>query len=117
MKKLLLSFGIILTLAIQPSKAQNSVEQTARIKAILPVIDQICQDFATKMHLPSLAYGLVFNGQVIHSKSLGITNIPTKSLANNQSVYRVASMSKSITAMAILQLRDAGKLKLDDPVY
>lgn len=117
MKKLLLSFGIILTLAIQPSKAQNSVEQTARIKAILPVIDQICQDFATKMHLPSLAYGLVFNGQVIHSKSLGITNIPTKSLANNQSVYRIASMSKSITAMAILQLRDAGKLKLDDPAY
>jgi CubicO group peptidase (beta-lactamase class C family) len=94
--------------------SQNS---TDKIKAILPTIDQICKGFAIKNHLPSLAYGLVVDGKVIHSKALGIANISTNEKANLQSVYRIASMSKSFTAMAILQLRDAGKLRLDDPIY
>jgi CubicO group peptidase (beta-lactamase class C family) len=54
---------------------------------------------------------------VIHSNALGVANTTTNSKANLQSVYRIASMSKSFTAMAILQLRDAGKLQLDDPAY
>jgi CubicO group peptidase (beta-lactamase class C family) len=99
------------------SFAQNNVEQTERIKAALPTIDRICKEFAEKHHLPSLVYGLVVDGQFIHANNIGVINTEAKSLATKQSVYRIASMSKSFTAMAILQLRDAGKLKLDDPAY
>lgn len=96
----------------------NTNAQTAdQVKEALPVIDKICKDFAEKNHLPSLVYGIVMDGQVIHSNHLGIANTANKTLANGQTVYRIASMSKSFTAMAILQLRDAGKLKLDDPAY
>ena len=116
MKKAVLSVCLILAYFVNIN-AQNNAEQAEKIKTILPTIDQICQDFAKKNHLPSLVYGLVVDGKVVHSNALGIANTTTNSNANLQSVYRIASMSKSFTAMAILQLRDAGKLKLDDPVY
>ena len=99
------------------SYCQNKATQAEKIESFLPTIDQICKDFALKNHLPSLVYGLVVDGKVIHSNALGIANTTTHSNANLQSVYRIASMTKSFTAMAILQLRDAGKLKLDDPAY
>jgi CubicO group peptidase (beta-lactamase class C family) len=116
MKKAILFLSIV-TISLLNVYGQNNSEQADKIKAILPTIDQICQDFAKKNHLPSLVYGLVVDGRVIHSNALGIANTTTNSKANLQSVYRIASMSKSFTAMAILQLRDAGKLKLDDPAY
>jgi CubicO group peptidase (beta-lactamase class C family) len=117
MKKTKLIIGFLVILFCLKLKAQNIENQHSNIKAALPTIDLICKAFAEKHHLPSLAYGLVVDGKFIHANTIGNINTETKNPANNQSVYRIASMSKSITAMAILQLRDAGKLKLDDPAH
>ncbi|MES2795824.1 MAG: serine hydrolase domain-containing protein, partial [Bacteroidota bacterium] len=87
-----------------------------KIQPLLPKIDAIFEEFKTKNNLPSVAYGLVVDGKIIYQKSIGATNYKTNQLADNQSVYRIASMSKSFASVAILQLRDAGKLKLDNPV-
>ncbi|MDZ7897095.1 MAG: serine hydrolase [Arcicella sp.] len=116
MIKVFLFLNVII-ISLSDGYSQSKPEQSDKIKAILPTIDQICQDFVIKNHLPSLVYGLVIDGKVVHSNAIGIANITTNSKANLQSVYRIASMSKSFTAMAILQLRDAGKLHLDDPAY
>jgi CubicO group peptidase (beta-lactamase class C family) len=45
----------------------------------------------------------------------GIRNVTTNAPVDTQTVFRIASMTKSFTALSILQLRDAGKLSLDDP--
>jgi CubicO group peptidase (beta-lactamase class C family) len=87
-----------------------------KITPILPKIDSIFQEFKMKNNLPSVAYGLVVDGKIIYEKSVGTTNYKSNQNADNQSVYRIASMSKSFASVAILQLRDAGKLKLDNPV-
>ena len=116
MRKIFLSLSVLLAFFTK-NYSQNNIEQAEKLKTILPTIDKICKDFTEKNHLPSLVYGLVVDGKVIHSNALGIANTTTNSKANLQSVYRIASMSKSFTAMAILKLRDAGKLKLDDPAY
>ena len=116
MKKLSIVLGIVWLCTIQKLSAQTDPVQLARIKAALPVIDQICKENVEKNHLPSLVYGLVLDGKVVHFNAVGFSNIEKNIQASEQSVYRIASMSKSITAMAILQLRDAGKLKLDEPV-
>ncbi len=54
------------------------------------------------------------DGKLVHTGSVGYTDVARKTPATTQSLFRVASMSKSFTAMAILQLRDAGQLSLDD---
>lgn len=117
MKINILLFSFLLTFSTVHLKAQKLTTSYEIIQPYFYTIDQICKEFAEKHHLPSLVYGLVVDGKLIHSGQVGIINTTTKNSANNASVYRIASMSKSFAAMAILKLRDAGKLRLDDPAY
>lgn len=86
------------------------------IEAAFPVIDRLYKDYAEKNHFPGLVYGIVVDGKLIHTGNIGYINLDAKTLATSKSDFRIASMTKSFTAMAILKLRDEGKLKLDDPV-
>lgn len=88
-----------------------------RIKALIPELDAKFQDFKVKSHLSSVAYAVLLDGKIIYQSNTGIVNYKTNKVADNQSVYRIASMSKSFASVAVLQLRDAGKIKLDDPVW
>ena len=88
-----------------------------RIKAILPVIEKMFLDFRKKNNSPAVAYGLMVDGKLILSGSDGLANLANKTPATTTSAFRIASMSKSFTAMAIVKLRDQGKLRLDDPAY
>lgn len=88
-----------------------------KIQAAMPVIDKLFKDYGEATHFPGIAYGIIVDGKLIHTGYTGYTDIDKKVEVNSQSAFRIASMTKSFTAMAILKLRDEGKLKLDDPVY
>jgi len=92
-------------------------DRLKKIEASYPVIDKIYKEYAEQNHFPGLVYGIVVDGKLIHTGNIGYTNLKDKTEANSKSDFRIASMSKSFTAMAILKLRDEGKLKLDDPAY
>ncbi len=91
-------------------------DRLGKMKAAFPVIDKIFQDHFENNHFPGMAYGIVADGQLVHSNSFGIANISSNSLSTAQTAFRIASMSKSFTALSILKLRDEGKLNLHDPV-
>lgn len=91
-------------------------DRVAKIKALAPAIETIYRDWATKNHFPGLTYGIVVDGQVVLSGGMGYTEVAKKTPATPKSVFRIASMTKSVTALAILKLRDAGKLRLDAPI-
>lgn len=88
----------------------------AKIQKLFPKIDDMYRSFAEKNHVPGYAFGIMVDGKLIYTGSGGYSNLETKQLASPQSMFRIASMTKSFTALAILQLRDDGKLQLDDPV-
>ena len=92
-------------------------DRLKKIEAAYPLIDKIYKDYAEQNHFPGLVYGIVLDGKLVHSGGVGRTELKGKLPATSQSDFRIASMSKSFTAMAILKLRDQGKLKLDDPLY
>lgn len=69
-----------------------------------------------KNHLPGVAYGLVVDDSLVFSGAFGYSNLETGTPATTRTFFRIASMSKSFTAMAVLKLRDEGKLRLTDPV-
>lgn len=96
----------------------SSFGQTAeeRIRKIGPNLDARFREFKEKNHLSSVSYALVLDGKVIHTSYEGVINHVTTQKPDGRSVYRIASMSKSFAGVAILQLRDEGKLKLEDPV-
>ena len=88
-----------------------------KIMQAFPIIDKIFKDYADANHLPGVAYGLVVDGKLVYKGNIGYTDIEKKIPVTSSSLFRIASMSKSFAAMAILKLRDEGKLDLDDPAY
>ncbi|GAB3258485.1 serine hydrolase domain-containing protein [Larkinella harenae] len=91
-------------------------QRLEKIRAVLPAVEQLYRDHAKNNNYPGLAFGVVVDGQLVHSGGYGYTNVAKKTAVTSQSLFRIASMSKSVTTMAILKLRDEGKLRLDDPV-
>ncbi|MBK9156337.1 MAG: beta-lactamase family protein [Chloracidobacterium sp.] len=92
-------------------------DRLERIKKTFPAIEKMYKEHAVRNHFPGIAYGIVVDGKLELSGSDGFTKIEKKTPVTSQSLFRIASMSKSFTAMAILKLRDDGKLSLDDPAY
>ncbi|MBP5999849.1 MAG: beta-lactamase family protein [Sediminibacterium sp.] len=89
----------------------------AKLQAAMPLVDNLYKAYAEKNHFPAYAFAVVLDGELLYKNVGGWANIEEKIPANGETMFRIASMSKSFTTMAILQLRDAGKLKLDDPVF
>jgi CubicO group peptidase (beta-lactamase class C family) len=87
-----------------------------KIEAVFPVIDQLYKAYAAKNHIPGMVYGIIADGKLVHTGNTGYADYQNKIAASSTSDFRIASMTKSFTAMAILKLRDEGKLKLDDPL-
>jgi CubicO group peptidase (beta-lactamase class C family) len=112
---LVLSF-LIPILFGNAATAQTKSERVHRIEAALPVVDNIFKDFAAQNHFPGFVYGIIADGYLIHTGNIGYTDLEKKTLADIHSGFRIASMTKSFTALAILKLRDEGKIHLDDPV-
>jgi CubicO group peptidase (beta-lactamase class C family) len=61
-------------------------------------------------------YGIVLHGELIHVRGIGTLRLGEEAVPGADSLYRIASMTKSFTAATVLSLRDAGLLGLDDPV-
>ena len=97
--------------------AQTAADRLNSIEKLYAVIDKIGQQYAASNHFPGFVFGLLVDGKLVHTFSNGYTDIDKKIPVTPKSCFRIASMTKSFTAMAIVKLRDEGKLKLDDPVY
>lgn len=98
-----------------PPPAFADPDRRAKLAAAFPTIDRLMQDFAREQHLPGATWGIVIDGELAHVGVTGLRDLARKQPVDGDTVFRIASMTKSFTAMAILQLRDAGRLSLDDP--
>src|SRR5687767_287883 len=67
------------------------------------------------LRIPGVAVGIVRNDQIVYLKGFGIAD-PSGRPVTPQTSFRLASVSKTITALAIMQLVEAGKIELDAPV-
>lgn len=67
-------------------------------------------------HLPGVAVGVVADQQLVWSRGFGFADVAQKTPMTPQTRFRMASHSKLFTATAVMQLREQGTLRLDDPV-
>jgi CubicO group peptidase (beta-lactamase class C family) len=76
-------------------------------------VDALVAGYHRRGGQPGLAYGIVAGGELVHAAGLGERHLGGAP-PDAGTVFRIASMTKSFTASAILTLRDDGLLRLDD---
>lgn len=82
----------------------------------LAAVDELFARDFERGRSPGVVYAVVRDGEVLHWRGLGTTTPGEDSPPTDRTVQRIASMSKSFTATAVLLLRDRGLLRLDDLV-
>jgi len=116
--------ALLALLATSTASAQSSVapppsfdlpDRVERLTRAIPAVDSVMRAFMERTRAPGIAYGVIVDGKLLHVAAHGLREVPSGAKVDTSSVFRIASMTKSFTALAILQLRDAGKLALDDP--
>lgn len=118
----MLRFPAILLLSLTASVAGRppvprftDPERRAKLEAAFPQVIAVFEDFWREQKIPGLAFGVVIDGELALVRGFGEQNRETHAPVTPETVFRIASMTKSFTALAILQLRDEGKLSLEDP--
>ena len=81
----------------------------------LAEIDKIFADWRLAAHAPGVVYGVVADGKLVHVEGLGVQDLAMEKPVTGESLFRIASMSKAFTALAILKLRDEGNISLEAP--
>ena len=118
MKAFILAWALVAPVAV-PAAAQQPMAVAPSANPIDPAtladIDNIFRDWRLSAHAPGLAYGIVADGRLVHAKGLGVQDLASNRPVTLDSLFRIASMSKAFTALAILKLRDEGKISLDAP--
>lgn len=91
-------------------------DRAARVREVAPAIAKLIEEHARERHIPGVAFGIVVDNELVATAATGFINLEEQIPATSRSAFRIASMTKSFTAMAILKVRDEGKLSLSDPV-
>ena len=95
--------------AENPKKLGFSPERLNRI-------DSVMTDFVRSGKMPGMVAMIIRHGKVGYFRSFGQKNIEEKKAMSNDALFRIASMSKAITSVAIMTLYEKGYFLLTDPV-
>jgi CubicO group peptidase (beta-lactamase class C family) len=88
----------------------------AALTDALSGIQQAIADLVDQYHVPGAAVGIVREQKLAWFGGFGFADFEAERVPDEHTLYRVGSITKTFTATAIVQLRDEGKLGLDDPL-
>lgn len=74
------------------------------------------ESFMEREKVPGIAVAISRDGDVLYQKGFGVRDLETREPVTPETIFGVASVTKSFTAVAIMQLAAEGKLSLEDPV-
>jgi CubicO group peptidase (beta-lactamase class C family) len=86
------------------------------IAARVPLIEATFEEASRADQWPGLAIGIVSRDGLVRSRGFGVADLDSKVPVTEHTVFRIGSITKTLTGLALLELRDEGKLGLDDPV-
>ncbi len=102
----------VLSLCSLPALAQSS----ANFADKLPRIERMIAEEMERNGAPGVAVAIKQDGRVVLAKGFGFADVENKVPFTTNTVSRIGSISKTFTALAVLQLVEQGKIKLDDEV-
>ena len=79
--------------------------------------DAMLADFVRRLEPPGGALAVSKDGRLVYARGFGLADVDRRAAVEPNSLFRIASLSKPFTATAVMQLVQAGRLKLDDKVF
>src|SRR5947209_7417332 len=86
--------------------AELDPDRVRKLESAMPQVDEIFRKYASDRKIPGMVWGVVIDGRLAHVASAGVRERGSDSPVTASTVFRIASMTKSFTALAILKLRD-----------
>src|SRR5688572_18999171 len=96
--------------------ASDAIPATGQVAEPFSALDAWMQSFMAEHKIPGGAAAIVRDGKLVYARGFGWADRDAKEPVQPDSLFRIASVSKSITAVAILRLMEQGQLKLDHKV-
>ena len=107
---------IPVTLSAQPAEAPQPIAADPDVLAAERLFSAWIEGQIAYRDLPGVVVGVVAGDALVWSQGFGHADVASKRPMTPQTKFRMASHSKLFTATAIMQLREQGKVRLDDPV-
>jgi len=101
---------------VTPAPSFADPERRAKLAAAFPALDKALEQERVAEAVPGVVVGVVIDGELAYAKGFGVVDPATKAVPDADTVYRIGSITKSFTGLAVLSLRDDGVLGLDDPL-
>jgi CubicO group peptidase (beta-lactamase class C family) len=79
-------------------------------------VAKVCEEVRAELNAPGLSAAVAIQDTLVWSAGFGMADVENNVPARGNTVYRIASISKTFGATAVLQLVDAGRVSLDDPI-
>ena len=105
----------VATVTVPPPQFADP-QRKQKLAAAFPEIERLFKSWMDRLQPPGAVFGVIIDGELAFVKAAGVREKTNNAPVTPETVFRIASMTKSFTAMAILKLRDEGKLSLEDPV-
>ena len=112
---LFLCFGILFLVSSCETK-MATLQSVGLSEDSLKIATQRLHNYVDDGKLPGTFVRIIKEGKVVYNDRYGLIDIAKNKPVEDESLYRIFSMTKPVTAVAIMTLHDQGKLNLDDKV-
>jgi CubicO group peptidase (beta-lactamase class C family) len=97
--------------------AMSTISVQAQTDASFPKLDSAVQSKMSQFNIPGVSIAIVKNEKLVYVQSYGYADREKGEKATHDNLYRLASISKSITHLAIFMLMQDGKLRADQKIF
>lgn len=115
MKKRIWCLLVIVLLVSGLTQAQSQADDP-RVASALKLIEVWVEAQIAYEGIPGMSLGIVYDQGLVWSRGFGYADVEKKIPASPSTIYSICSISKLFTSISVMQLRDHGKLSLDEPV-
>ena len=95
-----------------PKPAATPGMSAARLERMAPAMNQLLKD----SKFPGISVTVAKDGRIAYQQEFGYADLETKAPLRKDAIYRIYSMTKPVTGVAIMMLLEEGRFMLDDPV-
>lgn len=117
MSGLLMTLPLILAAAEPDFAASDAIPMTGRARPGLTGFEDLIPSFMADHRIPGGALAVVRHGRLVYARGFGYADRERRQPVQPDSLFRIASLSKPVTAVAVLQLAEQHRLRLDDRVF